>query len=81
MKIDKVREVLHANPFRPFWIHLADGGRISVEHGDYVAVEPAGRELIVYLPNNSHHIVDVPLITRIKVKARSDTESVGPQSS
>jgi len=69
MKIEKVREVLHAEPFRPFWIHLADGGRVPVNHGDFVALEPAGRELIVYLPNNSHQIVDVLLITRLEIKA------------
>lgn len=69
MKIEKVREVLHAEPFRPFWIHLADGGRVPVNHDDFVALEPAGRELIVYLPNNSHQIVDVLLITRLEVKA------------
>ncbi len=28
MKIEKVRETLHPQPFRPFWIYLADGGRI-----------------------------------------------------
>ena len=71
MKIEKVRETLHAQPFRPFWIHLADGGRIPVEHEDFVAVEPAGREMIVYLPDNSHHIVDVMLVTRLEVKARN----------
>ena len=73
MKIEKVREVLHTQPFRPFWIHLADGGRVPVDHEDFVALEPAGRELIVYLRNNSHHIIDVPLITRIEAKERNGT--------
>ena len=71
MKIGKVRETLRAQPFRPFWIHLADGGRIPVEHEDFAALEPAGRELIVYLQNSTHHIVDVMLITRLEVKARN----------
>lgn len=73
MKIEKVREVLHAEPFRPFWIHLADGGRVPVHHEDFVALEPAGRELIVYLPNNSHQIVDVLLITRLEIKSPNGT--------
>ena len=73
MKIEKVRDVLHAQPFRPFWIHLADGGRVPVAHEDFVALEPAGRELIVYLRNNSHHIIDVLLITRIEVQERNGT--------
>ena len=69
MKIAKIREVLHAQPFRPFLIYLADGGRILVEHEDFVALEPAGREMIVYLRDSSHHIVDVVLITRLEIKA------------
>jgi hypothetical protein len=71
MKIERLREALHTQPFRPFWIHLADGGRIPVEHEDFVALEPAGREIIVYLRDNSHHIVDVLLVTRLEVKARN----------
>jgi len=71
MKIEKIREALHAQPFRPFWVHLADGGRLPVEHEDFVALEPAGREMVVYLPDNSHHIVDMMLVTRLEVKARN----------
>jgi len=71
MKINKIREALHADPFRPFWIHLADGGRLAAKHEDFVAVEPAGRELIVYQSDNSHQIVDVLLVTRLEGQARN----------
>jgi hypothetical protein len=71
MKIEKVRQILRSQPFLPFWIHLADGGRIPVEHEDFVALEPAGREIIVYLADNSHQILDVMLITRLEIKARN----------
>ena len=69
MKIAKIRDALHANPFRPFWIHLADGGRLAVRHEDFVALDPAGRELIVYQSNSTHQIVDVLMITRLEVEA------------
>jgi hypothetical protein len=69
MKIEKIREVLHAQPFRPFWIHLADGGRLRVEHEDFVALAPSGRELIVFQRDDSHQVVDVMLVTRLEVKA------------
>ena len=75
MKIEKIREVLHAQPFRPFEIHVADGGRIPVAHEDFVALDPAGREMIAYLPNGSHQIVDVMLITRLEVKAANGVHS------
>lgn len=73
MKIDKIREALHAQPFRPFSIHHADGGSIPVEHEDFVALEPAGRELLVYAPDNTHHIVDVTLVTRLEVRGKNGT--------
>lgn len=71
MKIEKVREALHAQPFQPFWIHLADGGRLPVEHEDFVALAPTGRELIVFLKDNTHHVVDVMMVTRLEVKSRN----------
>jgi hypothetical protein len=71
MKIEKIREALHTEAFRPFSIHLADGGRIRVPHQDFVALEPAGREYIVYQPDNSHQIVDVMLVTRLEVGAKN----------
>ncbi len=71
MKIDDVRKLLHAQPFRPFWIRTADGGRIAVKHEDFVALAPTGCEMIVYLPNGSYEIVDVMLVTRLEVAARN----------
>jgi len=71
MKIDKIREVLHAQPFHPFWIHLADGGRVLVKHEDFVALSPGGRDIIVYLPDSSHQWIDVMLITRLEIKSRN----------
>lgn len=71
MKIESIREALHAQPFRPFSIHLADGGRIRVLHQDFVALAPAGREFIVYQPDNSHQIVDVMLVTRLEIGAKN----------
>ena len=73
MKIERIRKALHAQPFRPFSIHLADGGSIPVEHEDFVALEPAGRELLVYAPDNTHHIVDAVLATRLEVRGKNGT--------
>ncbi|HEY0457075.1 MAG TPA: hypothetical protein VGE41_11920 [Verrucomicrobiae bacterium] len=74
VKIEEIRQALHAEPFRPFWIYLADGGRLRVRHQDFVAIEPAGRELIVYQSDNSHQIVDVLMITRLQVKDKNGVQ-------
>ena len=73
MKIDEVRKLLHVQPFRPFLIYFADGGRIAVKHEDFVALAPTGRELIVYQPNGDYQGVDVMLVTRLQVLARNGT--------
>jgi len=71
MKMEEIREALHAQPFRPFRVHLADGGQIPVAHEDFVALDPVGREVIVFLPDGSHQVVDVMLVTRLEIKARN----------
>ena len=71
VKINGVRKLLHAQPFRPFLIHVADGGRIPVKHEDFVALAPTGRELIVYLSDGDYQIVDVMRVTRLEVSARN----------
>ena len=69
MKIDEIRKLLHAQPFRPFIIHIADGGRIPVKHEDFVALAPSGRSMHVYQPDDSYEVVDVPLVTRLRATA------------
>ena len=71
VKIERIRQALYSSPFRPFRLYLADGGSLPVLHEDFVAFEPAGRELIVYLPDNSYQVVDVMLVTRLAVSARN----------
>jgi hypothetical protein len=58
MKIDEIRKLLHARPFRPFVICVADGGRIPVKHEDFVAISPTGRKMHVYLPSGDDEVVD-----------------------
>ena len=71
VKINEVRKLLHSQPFRPFLIHVADGGRIPVKHEDFVALAPTGRELIVYLSDGDYQIADVMRVTRLEVSAKN----------
>ena len=73
MKADEIRKLLHDLPFRPFIIHVADGGRLLVKHEDYVALAPSGREMIVYRHNkpDDYTVVDIMLVTRLEVASRN----------
>ena len=71
VRINEVRKLLHAQPFRPFQIHVADGGRIPAKHEDLVALAPTGREMIVYLPDGDYQVLDLLLVTRLEVSAKN----------
>ena len=68
MTIEQLRTVLRAAPFRPFTIHLADGRQIPVPHPDFVAQSPTGRTVIVYQEDDTFSIVDLLLVTELKVR-------------
>ncbi len=67
MTIEKLRATLHATPFRPFAIHLADGRRLDVPHPDFVAHVPGGRTVIVAHPDESYNVIDLLLVTDLEV--------------
>ncbi len=80
MKVEKLREVMHATPFRPFTIHVADGRSLHVPHPDFIAVMGSGRTIVVTSPveqTPSHFIIDVPLITQLEVQGSSPNGSSG----
>ena len=68
MKIDEIRELVHAVPFLPFTLLVAGGTAIQVAHPDFIALSPTGRTLIVYpVEGKAHKLVDVMLISQIDV--------------
>ena len=79
MKIDEVRRLLHAQPFRPFLIHFADGGRVPVKHEDFVALAPTGREMIVYQADGDYQVVDIMLVTRLQVLRKNGAKKAQGQ--
>jgi hypothetical protein len=70
MKVQRLREVMHAAPFQPFTIHVADGRSLPVPHPDFIAIMGSGRSIVITSPMEktpSYSIVDVPLITELEV--------------
>ena len=75
MRIQELRELRDAVPFRPFVIHLADGRAIRVHHRDFVMSSPNERTMIVYQPDSSFAIIDVMLVTSLRVKPANGRSS------
>ena len=66
MKAD-IRKLIHASPFVPFTIHLADGGQLRVSTVDHVAVPPAGGRIFVFGDDERYDVVSALMITRVSV--------------
>ena len=51
--IPRIKELLHAAPFRPFIIRTSDGREYSVATADHAAVAPKGSYVLVFGDNES----------------------------
>ncbi|MBI1901349.1 MAG: hypothetical protein HYS13_09600 [Planctomycetia bacterium] len=67
MTIEQLRALHHATPFRPFTMHMADGRRIDVPHRDFLSYSPSGRTVIVQHEGDTFSIIDLLLVTELKV--------------
>jgi len=66
---DRIRELLHAVPFRPFVIRMVDGHEYKVEHPEFVLAPPNKvQEVIVMEQSGRVHFVSTMLISRIETE-------------
>ena len=67
MTVEQLVSVMHAEPFRPFTIHMGDGREFLVKHPDFIARSPTRRTAIVYGEDDGHSILDLLLVTELEV--------------
>ncbi|MDA1272800.1 MAG: hypothetical protein O2960_01935 [Verrucomicrobia bacterium] len=72
--IADIRKLVHAVPFVPFTIHLADGGQVRVPTVDHLAVSPTGGRVIVFADDDTHDILSSLLISRITVDKQPEPQ-------
>jgi hypothetical protein len=59
---------MHAVPWRPFTICMADGRAIPVPHPDFISISRGGRTVVVTAVDEEFEMIDVFLILSIKTK-------------
>lgn len=67
MTVEQLKNVLQAQPFRPFTIHMGDGRVFFVKHRDFISRSPSGRTLIVHGDDDSFSVLDLLLVTELEV--------------
>lgn len=68
MTIEKLREVLRAQPFKPFKIHVADGRNIPVKHPDFLSMSPVARTIHVFHEDGHSEFIDLLLVTSLEIE-------------
>ncbi len=68
MEINAIRESMHAQPFQPFRLRLADGRELTVRHREFIAIAPNGRRVVVFNDqDNSMSVLEPLLIVSLEV--------------
>ena len=68
MTIESLTNTVHAVPFRPFVIHMADGRSFFVPHTDFISFRPQGRTVIVHrLADEGWDVIDLLLAVSVEV--------------
>jgi hypothetical protein len=80
MTIEQLRHAHQAQPFIPFTLHLADGGRIDVPHRELLSHSETGRTVIVHGKGEGWNVVDLLLVTRMEINPASPHPSNGLSS-
>jgi hypothetical protein len=62
-----IRELLDAQPFRPFSVRLPDGERVPVATADHAQLSPAGRRFVVFSDDDRMRIIDPILIAELEL--------------
>lgn len=69
MDLESIRTALHAQPFQPFDLCLADGRRVPVTHPEFVAM--TNRIVMVLAENSSFKVIEPLLIVSLESIAPS----------
>jgi hypothetical protein len=63
----RIRQLLHAVPFQPFVIRMADGKEHKIEHPDFVlAAASEVPQVIIEEPDGHVHFLSVLLMTSVE---------------
>ena len=64
----RIRDLIHAIPFQPFVIHVADGREFRIEHPDFILASSKNQsELVIEEEHDDRmHLVSALLITSVE---------------
>ena len=70
MKADGIRQAVRRRPFRPFYLHMADGRQVLVRHPEMIVVTSDDRSVFVDVPDGDNYL-DTVLITALEYRKKA----------
>lgn len=67
MKIEDLRTLHQARPFRPFAIHTADGRTFPIPDSEFLAYDPDGSTIVALRTNDTFSILNLGLVTELEI--------------
>jgi hypothetical protein len=68
MRVEALREVIHAQPFKPFTIVLATGERLLAHHPGFIFAPPGERTAWLVDRDRRTHMIDVGLVVKLELE-------------
>ncbi len=68
----QVREVIQAQPFRPFIVRLADGRNYQIDHPELAMLGPGNMDMLFVSGDEAIHLIYVPQIVEIQIPGSVD---------
>src|ERR1700676_3595709 len=68
MTSDVLKKAHQARPFQPFTIVMGDGTHYRVSHPEWMSMSQSGRIAIVHHDNDDYSILDLLLMTEVRVE-------------
>lgn len=78
MKPESLHQAIHAEPFRPFQLILADGTRLPVPHPEWILHPSKARTVILMNEDEGFRVLDVGLLLGVEVGPPVPAGSVSP---
>ncbi|MBA2622766.1 MAG: hypothetical protein H0U88_03980 [Chthoniobacterales bacterium] len=69
-----IREKLHASPFFPFTIYVADDREYRVATPDHAQVSPKGGRVSIFTDDDRHVLLPALLISAIDIDSENATQ-------
>ena len=66
MTRDAFHAAIHAEPFVPFRVHLANGRTVDVTHPEWILHPPDGRAAVWMNPDGAYRVIDVGLVLELE---------------